>query len=260
MKIGVFDSGLGGLGAVGELSRLCPSLDIVYFGDTARLPYGTRSKEAVCRYAAQDAAFLLDKQVDAILIACGTASSAALPELAEKVSVPVFGVVEPAAREAVKSTKNAKIAVLGTQGTVASGAYERAIHAVLPEAEVVSVACPMLVPIVENGEAGTALCRLALEQYLSAPRAAGCDTVLLGCTHYPLLSEDIRALWSGVTLVDAGAAAARALASLVKNEGMGRVELFTSDFSQGFFEIAERFLPGGKAHFARERVLVEKWN
>ncbi len=261
MKIGVFDSGLGGLGAVGALSHLCPSLDIVYFGDTARLPYGTRSREAVRRYAAQDAAFLLKKGVDAILIACGTASSAALPELGEELSVPVFGVVEPAAREAVRLTKNQKIGVLGTQGTIASGAYERAICALLPEAEVTGVACPLLATLVENGEAGSEICRLALEKYLAEPMAAGCDTLLLGCTHYPLLKDDILSIWGNVNLVDAGVAAAREIAVLVPaGTKEGSVELYTSDFSQGFFEIAERFLPGGRAHFSEEKVAVETWN
>lgn len=261
MKIGVFDSGLGGLVAVGELSRLCPSFDIVYFGDTARLPYGTRSRETVCRYAAQDAAFLLKKGVDAILIACGTASSAALPELAEQLPVPIFGVVEPAARAAADITKNRKIGVLGTQGTIASGAYERAIHAALPEAEVTGVACPLLATLVENGEAGGEIVRLALKKYLQKPMEAGCDTLLLGCTHYPLLKDDILSIWQDVTLVDAGAEAAREISRLFPlGEGEGNVELFTSDFSQGFFEIAERFLPGGRAHFAEEKVKVETWN
>lgn len=262
MKIGIFDSGVGGLGAVGELSRIRPDLDLIYFGDTARLPYGTRSAEAVRRYAAQDAAFLLKKGVDAILIACGTASSAALPELCDSLDVPVIGVVEPAAAEAVAASKNKKIAVLGTQGTVASGAYERAILALCPEAEVTSVACPLLVPMVENGFMGSELCRLALSEYLARPIAAGCDTVLLGCTHYPLLTEDILSLWKGVKTVDAGRAGARAVSALVerKNESGGKIELYTSDFSQGFFEIASRFLPDAKAHFSSEKVAVEEWN
>ena len=264
MKIGVFDSGLGGLGAVGALSRLRNDLDIIYFGDTARLPYGTRSAETVRRYAAQDAAFLLSKGVDAILIACGTASSAALPALAETLSVPVIGVVEPASREAVAASKNRRIGVLGTQGTVASGSYERAIHALCPEAEVISVACPLLVPFVENGEAGSELCRLALTRYLERPKAASCDTLLLGCTHYPLLKDDILALWPNVETIDAGAAGARAIADAVEPPkdvfARGKVELYTSDFSQGFEEIASRFLPCEKVHFVPERVAVDTWN
>lgn len=263
MKIGVFDSGLGGLGAVGELLRIRPDLDLIYFGDTARLPYGTRSAEAVRRYAAQDAAFLLKKGVDAILIACGTASSAALPELAKKLNVPVLGVVEPAAQEAVRASKNGKIGVLGTQGTIASGAYERAILQNNPSFEVTAVACPLLVPMVENGEAGSELCRLALSRYLAVPRAAGCDTLLLGCTHYPLLKDDILALWPEVTLVDAGAAGARAMAQIAPctdRDREGSAVLYTSDFSQGFFEIASRFLAPEKARFVPEKVAVEEWN
>ncbi|MBR6529907.1 MAG: glutamate racemase [Clostridia bacterium] len=260
MKVGVFDSGLGGLGTVSALARLRPNLDIIYFGDTARLPYGTRSREAVRRYAAQDAAFLLKKGVDAILIACGTASSAALPDLSDELSVPVYGVVRPAAREAVQTTQNRKIGVLGTQGTIASGSYERAIRALMPEAQITAVACPLLVPFVENGEAGSDLCRMALMRYLEAPKKAGCDTLLLGCTHYPLLKDDILALWPEVKLIDASAALARDFAEKCPDEGEGRVELFTSDFSQGFFELAERFLPGGRAHFAEEKVAVETWN
>lgn len=264
MSIGVFDSGLGGLCAVGELMRLCPERDIVYFGDTARLPYGTRSAEAVRRYAAQDAAFLLKKGVSAILIACGTASSAALPSLAEELSVPVLGIVSPAAAEAVKLSENGKIGVLGTQATVASGSYARAIHALSKQAEVVSVPCPLLVPFVENGETEGELLSLLLARYLEKPRAAGCDTLLLGCTHYPLIAEAIRALWPEVKLCDAGRAGARAMAVLVRSlpqgEDSGRVELYTSDFSQGFYEQASRFLPDRRAVFMEEKVAVETWN
>lgn len=262
-SVGVFDSGLGGLCAVAALSELVPELDVYYFGDVARLPYGTRSAAAVRRYAAQDAAFLASCGVDAILIACGTASSAALPALAERYDIPVLGVVEPAAREALACSERGRIGVLGTQGTIASGAYERAIHALCPTAQVTSVACPMLVPLVENGEADSPMTRIALEQYLAPCREAGCDTLLLGCTHYPLLREHILALWRDVRLADAAAAGARAMAELVRADGAvtgtGRRELYTSDFSQGFEELALRFLDGKQMHFVQERVAVENW-
>ena len=264
MSIGVFDSGLGGLCAVEKLSALCPEMDIVYFGDTARLPYGTRSADAVRRYAAQDAAFLVEKGVNAILIACGTASSAALPELAASVPVPILGVVEPAAREAINLSENKKIGVLGTQATIASRSYEKAIRALCPEAEIVPVACPLLVPLVENGETGGKLVELSLSRYLEAPMAAGCDTLLLGCTHYPLLSDAILSLCPDVKLADAGRAGAGAMARLAAERGFahgeGRVELYTSDFSQGFDTLARRFLNREDVRFSDEKVAVETWN
>lgn len=264
MSIGIFDSGLGGLGAVRKLHELCPTQDLIYFGDTARLPYGTRSAAAVRRYAAQDAAFLLKKGVFAILVACGTASSAALPALGEQVNVPVLGVVEPGAKEALARTENGRVAVLGTQGTIASGAYERAMHALDASVQVTSVACPLLVPFVESGETDSDVLRTVLARYLSEPLAAGCDTLLLGCTHYPLLSEAIRALAPSMKLVSAAEAGARATARLVASvglpEGEGKMELYTSDFSQGFETLAARFLGDVGARFAQERVAVETWN
>ena len=261
--VGIFDSGLGGLCAVRELRRLLPEEDIVYFGDVARIPYGTRSRETVCRYAAQDAAFLVSKNVDAILVACGTVSSTALEELKTRLSVPVVGVVEPAAEEAVKASRNRKIGVLGTQGTIASGAYKRAITRLSPDAQVVSVACPLLVPIVENGETDGEIAHLALQNYLKAPLAAGCDTLLLGCTHYPLLKDKIASLAPGVALIDAGQAGANATARLLRENrlvyGTGKTELYTSDFSQGFSTLAQRFLQDDSIQFSKEKVNAEDW-
>ena len=205
--IGVFDSGLGGLTAVRELCRLLPEEDIVYFGDTGRVPYGSRSRETIVKYAQQDVAFLRTFDLKAIVIACGTVSTTALDVLAAENPMPVLGVVAPAAEAAARATRNGKIGLIGTQATIRSGAYERLIHGENAGARMLSQACPLFVPLVENGRfrPGDVVIETVAAEYLAPLREAGVDTLVLGCTHYPLLEEIIGAyMGPAVRLISAG--------------------------------------------------------
>ncbi len=250
--IGVFDSGLGGLTAVRELAKLLPGEDIVYFGDTGRVPYGSRSPETIRRYARQDVAFLQTFDLKSIVIACGTVSSTALEDLSARCPIPVRGVVAPAAQAAARATRTGRIGLIGTQATIRAGAYERAILALLPGAEVTALACPLFVPLVENGRfrRGDRVAGLVAEEYLAPMRDAGVDTLVLGCTHYPLLTDVIRdAMGPQVTLVNVGEMCARQVAEelresggLAEREGRGRRRYFVSDSTDDFARLASVFL------------------
>ncbi|MCI6257302.1 MAG: glutamate racemase [Clostridiales bacterium] len=249
--IGVFDSGLGGLTAVRELTRLLPGEDIVYFGDTGRVPYGTRSRETIIKYARQDVAFLRQFDLKAIVIACGTVSTTALDILAAENPIPVLGVVEPAALAAARRTRNGKIGLIGTQASIRSGAYERLIAGANPEARVLSRACPLFVPLVENGrvEPGDVVIETVAAEYLAPLKEAGVDTLVLGCTHYPLLERVIGAFMGPeVTLINAGAEGARAVASRLReleelsDRPRGSCRYFVSDGVEGFSRLASLFL------------------
>ena len=215
--IGVFDSGLGGLTAVRELIKILPGEDIVYFGDTARVPYGTRSRDTIRKFAMQDLRFLLDKNPKAVLVACGTISSVALSDLRAMTEIPVIGVVEPTARAACNATRNGKIGILGTSATVKSQSYQTAIGAIAPSIQLTAQACPLFVPLVENGYLDHPITELAVKEYIAPLQEAGVDTVILGCTHYPLLKPVLgRILGDHVTLIDSGKEAALALAAALK--------------------------------------------
>lgn len=247
--IGVFDSGLGGLTAIRSLEELLPNEKIIYFGDTGRVPYGTRTRETVIKYALQDMRFLTSFNVDAVLVACGTVSSTALSAIREQFDIPVFGVVDASAARAVKMTKNNKIGVTGTGVTISSGSFEKAILSLDKDAKVVSNACPLFVPLVENGFVGkdNEIARLTAEHYLKDIKESGADTVILGCTHFPIIADVISEVLPGVTLINSGEEAAyelkRALKSLdlLKNEG-GGVDFYVSESSGNFGTIAEMFL------------------
>ncbi len=250
--IGVFDSGLGGLTAVAELTRLLPGEDIIYFGDTGRVPYGGRSRETLLKYARQDVAFLRTFDLKAIVIACGTVSTTAMEELAAESPIPIVGVVEPAARQAAQCTKNGKIGLIGTQASIRSRAYERCIARINPEVQVLAQACPLLVPLVENGRIhpGDVVVETVCAEYLQPLREAGVDTLVLGCTHYPLLASVIgRFMGPEVALVSAGAEGARAAAGLLRTSGAlagdrtaGHCRYFVSDSVSGFSQLASLFL------------------
>jgi len=186
--IGVFDSGLGGLTAVREMETLLPNEDVIYFGDTARVPYGTKSKERIIEFSHQIMHFLLEHDVKAVIVACGTVSSNALDELKAAYDLPIIGVVEPGVAEAVRLTKNRKIGVLGTAATIRSGAFSRRLLEADPTLEVHSQACPLFVPLVENGWFDDPISAQVVARYLAPVKAAGVDTLILGCTHYPLLA------------------------------------------------------------------------
>lgn len=250
--IGVFDSGLGGLTAVRELSRLLPGEDIIYFGDTGRVPYGGRSRETILRYARQDIAFLRTFDLKAIVIACGTVSANALEPLSQENTIPLLGVVQPAVHAAVAATKNKKIGLIGTQASIRSGAYERMISALDPAIEVTAAACPLLVPLVENGRfrPGDIVAETVTAEYLAPIRAVGVDTLVLGCTHYPLLRPLISAyMGPGVALIDAGEQCARQVAGLLREQDAlapedetGTHRYYVSDTVDGFARLASIFL------------------
>ena len=247
--IGVFDSGLGGLTAVRELYRVLPCESVIYFGDTARLPYGCKSRETVTHFSLEIAAFLLRQNIKCLLVACNTASSYALETLARRLDVPVIGVIEPAASAAIAASPHGRIGVIGTYGTVGSGAYPAAIAREVPGAAVISRACPLFVPLIEEGWIDHPVTRQVADEYLLELRSAGLESLILGCTHYPLIAPLITALMGpAVTLVDSGAEAARAVAAMLGERGQlapasePQHRFFLSDEPRNFTRIAEGFL------------------
>src|SRR5688572_3412334 len=255
--IGVFDSGVGGLTVVRAVREALPGEDVVYIGDTARLPYGSKSPRTVERYALGCQQFLLDRGVKLVLIACNTASANALPALVAASPVPVIGAVEPGAASALAASRRRRIGVLGTLATVRSGAYERAIHAIEPAAVVHSLACPLLVPLAEEGWTHDDIARAVVRRYLATMPggAADIDTLVLGCTHYPLLRgviAEVAAELAGapITVVDSATAMAQAAIDALGSAGKpgvqrraepGRLDCFATDTSR-LDEIAPRFL------------------
>lgn len=247
--IGVFDSGLGGLSVLRHLMKQMPQENMVYFGDTARVPYGTRSHETIIRYVESDIRFLKQFPVKAIVIACGTASSAALPYLSET-EVPVYGVVDTTAKAAAHATRNGRIGILGTQGTINSGAYERGIQQENSKASCYPMACPLFVPLVENGFLEDELTYLAARRYLEPLKDQQVDTVILGCTHYPLIKKVIADIMGkDVTLIDPGEQTAAyvkevlAKADLLADASQkGQCDYYVSDSVQDFSKIGSVFL------------------
>ena len=249
-SIGVFDSGLGGLTAVKQIMRELPDESIVYFGDTGRVPYGTRSEETIIKYSKNDVNFLIEQGVKMIVVACGTVSSVALPTLKKEYDIPIIGVVESAVMAALSATKNKKIGIIGTPGTIKSGSYERLIKEYDSEMQTFTRACPLFVPLVENGHFDTPVARLVIEEYLEEIRKAGVDTLILGCTHYPLLKKAIAEyMGEGVTLIDAGAEVAKYLKKKFDNGGLHGVKTdkdqysyYVSDNVGNFEELGSIFL------------------
>ena len=234
--IGVFDSGLGGLTAVRELRRILPGEDIVYFGDTGRVPYGTRGVDVIVRYAKQDIAFLLEQNVKYVMAACGTVSSTLPEAYTRTLPVPYTGVVQSAAAAAVRATRTGLIGVIGTPATVKSGSYNAAIAALMPGARIVATACPLFVPLVENGYFGAdnAVTRLVARDYLKDIRAAGVDTLILGCTHYPLIDPGREtALAARDALASAG---------LLREGRAGTARYYVSDTTESFAQLSDWFL------------------
>ncbi len=264
--IGVFDSGLGGLSAVRRLRSMLPGEDLVYFGDTGRVPYGTRGRDTIIAYAKQDIAFLCSQQVKCILAACGTVSSTLPAEETDPLPVPYLGVVLPTAAAAAAAPKNGRVAVLGTEATVASGVYQAALTNLRPGVESLGIACPLFVPLVENGRfaPGDALSTLAAQEYLAPVQAFGADTVILGCTHYPLLAGIIGGvLGPDATLVDSGYEAAKQLQKTLEAKGLlsgktagGSVQYYVSDDADRFGRLAGIFL-GGEAGGPVQQVNIE---
>jgi glutamate racemase len=247
--LGVFDSGIGGLTVARALFERLPRESVIYFGDTARVPYGPKSPDTVRRYSAEILAYLLKRGVKAVVVACNTSTAHALDFLREQSPVPVVGVIEPGSRAAVAASTTGRIGVIGTAGTIASGAYERAIKALRPDAHVTAVACPLFVPLVEEGWFDHPAAELIAREYLAPIKAAGVDTLVLGCTHYPLLKPLLgRVMGGGVRLIDSAeetaAAAARELASrsLDASSGTPSHRFVVSDDEPRFRKVGETFL------------------
>ncbi len=247
--IGVFDSGVGGLTVVKELIRQLPQEDIVYFGDTARVPYGIKSKETVVKFSIENILFLLEQNVKLICVACNTASSFALPEIRNYFKVPIVGVIGPGAKEAVYATQNKRIGVIGTQGTIKSKTYEFEIKQLDPKIKVTALACPLFVPFVEEGWLSGNVVVDVAKTYLKPLKDAGVDTVILGCTHYPLLRPVIRkVLGAQITLIDSAKQVAMEVKKALSQDGnlarngKGKHEYYVSDNPEWFSSIAARFL------------------
>ena len=263
--IGVFDSGLGGLTVVRRLLELLPAEDIVYFGDTGRVPYGTRSRETIEKYAEQDCRFLMGGGVKRIIAACGTVSSTA-PGVLERLPVPACGVVEPAADAALAASRSGRIGVIGTSATIRSGAFQRRIEAARPAVRVFAAACPLFVPVVENGriEPGDEGARAIVRRYMQPLKAEGIDTLILGCTHFPLLAPFLsEELGDEVVLIDAGRETALACArSLEADDALnltkkrGTCRFYVSDCPDDFSHVARIFL-GREVEDDVERVDID---
>jgi glutamate racemase len=229
-----------------------PQEDTVYFGDTARVPYGTKSPETVTRYAGEIASFLLKRDIKLLVVACNTASAVALPSLKRMLSIPVVGVIEPGARRAAEVTRSGRIGVIGTAGTIRSSAYTRAIKRLKPDAEVLTRACPLFVSLAEEGWVDNQVARLTAQTYLQELKDAAVDTLVLGCTHYPLLKPLIaEVMGPQVSLVDSAEETARTVAAILSDKKLLRPEAekgnhhyYVSDIPAGFIRAGNRFLGG----------------
>ena len=255
--IGVFDSGVGGLTVVKELVDQMPHEDIIYFGDTARVPYGIKSKETVIKFSIENILYLLSHDVKLICVACNTVSSLALPVIKHHFKVPIVGVLTPAVREAVYATQNKRIGVIGTHGTIKSGAYENEIKQLDPSIKVVTQACPLFVPFVEEGWTGGKVVMEVAQTYLKPLKDARVDTLILGCTHYPVLKGVIRKVMGPkVTLIDSAKQVAIEVKNILASESLmgkprtGKHSFFVSDNPEWFTNLAGRFL-GRKIRDAR---------
>lgn len=244
--IGVFDSGIGGLTTVAELKRVMPHENIVYFGDTGRVPYGTRSRETVIKYAKQDMAFLLSHDVKMVIAACNTISVVLTDEIKQTISSPFLEVLTPAVHAAAAATKTGRIGIIGTYITVGSGAYERELLKINHNFEITAAACPLFVPLVENGftERGNEVTTLVAKQYLAPLIAAKVDVLILGCTHYPIIKGIISDIMGeSVTLIDSGAEVAKVAKAQLEengalNENGGDCSYYVSDSTEGFLKLS----------------------
>ena len=247
--IGVFDSGIGGLTVLQKIMAALPKENTVYLGDTARSPYGTKSVETVLRYSFENTDFLIEKGVKLVVVACNTSTAIALESLRENVSLSVIGVIEPGVRGALEKTRNGKVGVIGTEATIQSGAYSRALKEKDSEVEVYSRACPLFVPLVEEGWLDNSVVKMTVESYLGSLKQSGIDTLILGCTHYPLLKKAIQKFMGrGVQLVDSAEETASEVAtvlkkkSLARERGRGSPSFFVTDAPERFVKVGQRFL------------------
>lgn len=248
--IGVFDSGIGGLTVVKEIMKILPNENIIYFGDTARVPYGSKSEKTIREYSIQNTKFLLSQNVKMIVIACNTSSAIALDEIQSMTNVPVVGVIRPGAKAALSNTSNKKIAVIGTSATITSKSYDKEIRLLDPSIEVYGRPCPLFVPIVEEGWANHKIAYITAEEYLSDLKKFSIDTLVLGCTHYPLMKDTIqKVIGENVKLIDSGVETAKVVKEILEKENLINpstlqpyYKFFVSDLPQKFKEVGELFL------------------
>jgi glutamate racemase len=258
--IGIFDSGVGGLTVQKALVARLPFENTVYLGDTARVPYGTKSADVVVRYSVRNAQFLVEQDIKLLVVACNTASAVAIPELQAKLDIPVLGVIEPGADAAARATRSGHLGVIGTPGTIRSGAYQRAVEAIRPGTRVEAKACPLFVPLAEEGWTSGEVPTLVAREYLTELSLAKVDTLVLGCTHYPLLKDVIASVMGPtVALVDSAEATAEAVAAVLHREkslAPARAahvnrRYFVTDIPEPFLRVAGRFL-GHDVHAAEQ--------
>ncbi|MBR4578271.1 MAG: glutamate racemase [Oscillospiraceae bacterium] len=245
-RIGVFDSGIGGLTVLRQLRAAFPELDMIYLGDVARVPYGGRSVETITRYACDDVRFLLRFGVDAIVVACGTVSSNALDVLRETFDLPIYGVIESASRLAAQLTRTGAVGVIGTQATIRSGAYQRYIAAADPQVHITARACPLLVPLVENGvEPMDPVAEMIVDRYMSPFDSENIDVMIMGCTHYPVYRPALEKRLPGVAMIDVGEALAQALrGKFGQGEGQGTTAYYATERSAAFDQVVRIMDPG----------------
>ncbi len=260
--IGIFDSGIGGLTVVREIVAKMPRENIIYLGDTARVPYGIRSPETVTRYSFENTQFLLAQDIKMLVVACNTASAISLDAVKKEFPLPVVGVLEPGARAAVAATRTRKLGVIGTEATIASGAYETAIKRLAPDVEVHSLACPLFVPLAEEGWTDNDVAQLVAEKYLAPLRRTGIDTLVLGCTHYPLFKSVItRVIDSDIRLIDSATETAKEVEDVleklkwrINGSEEGLRKFYVTDLPSRFEKIGKRFLGNSLQHALQVRV------
>ena len=248
--IGIFDSGVGGLTVADKIRKVLPRENIIYFGDTARVPYGNKSRETVTRFSKEIARFLRKFKVKLIVVACNTASSLSLKALQKSFPIPIVGVIKPGAEEALKASKNNRIGIIGTEATISSGAYKKEIKKINGSSFVAESPCPLFVPLVENKWLNDDITRKVAKRYLTPLLSSNVDALILGCTHYPLLKKMIRGVaGKNVTLIDSSFAVANFTKHLLAREGLlnrngsgGSVKFFVSDDTKNFTDLAKIFL------------------
>lgn len=262
--IGVFDSGIGGLTVVKELSRLLPNERIIYFGDTARVPYGNKSKETVIHYSLQIAYFLLKKKIKLLVVACNSASSVSISTLRRHFHIPIVGVIEPGAKSAVISSKNGTIGVIGTLGTINSNSYKKALKKINRKVKVSQQACPLFVPLAEEGWNKSRIAQDVSNEYLSGFTRNGIDSLILGCTHYPLLKDVIQnSVGKKVKLIDSGIETAKEVKRILERKKLinphkqterNHSVFYVSDFPHKFKEVSRRFLSKELKHVHKVKL------
>jgi glutamate racemase len=248
--IGIFDSGIGGLTVFKEIKKLLPGEDVIYLGDTARVPYGTKSKDTVVKFSIQNANFLVRLNVKLIVAACNTSSSYSLPILKRRYNIPVLGVIEPGAKAAASVTRNLRVGIIGTKATISSGVYKKELKKLNPKIDVTSESCPLFVPLVEEGWLKEDVTKMVAKRYLSPLKKKNIDVIVLGCTHYPLLKPVIRDVFGkGVTLVDSATQTAKVVKEVIyrkkiynRKKGKGKYRFYVTDEPGLFKKVGSRFL------------------